>query len=325
MVPHTRKIIYFVAILMFLFAIVPTNINADKDTILIKDEITKNITSLKDKIANLKDNAKLLSDEIIQQKQIIIHTNKELDDSKNNLQELKNNNDDTWESIGHIINAKQEVVDIKKKLDHQQNQLHSLLNEKGTNTKSIQISYKDLKILEKKLSSTISESQLIQDENMNSSNSTGYDEFNNCITMIKNNTTICTPHIGIRLDKTCEILIQLGYSDCPTYDEIDEFFPNMKPTKQYSFLISTENNTANIIKNKKHIEANSKFCIVTGICNFFNTPYSRYWHNPNSSISDMMDIITITPNMKIKNQPHLKYENITSVDGKVTQVIHSRK
>ena len=54
-------------------------------------------------------------------------------------------------------------------------------------------------------------------------------------------------NVGIRLDKTCERLVSLNDTTCPSYDEIQKYFPQAVLNNEYQNIINSENNTANII------------------------------------------------------------------------------
>ena len=256
---NEMKIVYSVTILIFFFIITPTNANADD-----------NITSLKTEIENLKENNILLDNKIIQQKETVHNTDKKFDNLKDNLRELKNNNDDTWESISDIIDAKEEIIHIKKELDNNKSNLQSLLTEKSTNTKSIQILYKDLKILEVKLRSTVSESQLIKNDkkDIKNFNFTGY---------VKN--------IGIKLSNSCIVMIQNNITTtCPTYEELyqldssnqiisgtfgyeDNFFHRLEPTSQNNWRWYTFDNTLRLFVDPSS-QMQSRMKIIEIIPNF---------------------------------------------------------
>ena len=123
--------------------------------------------------------------------------------------------------------------------------------------------------------------------------------------------------IGIRLDKTCEAMIDAGNpSNCPTYEEIEKVFAEIKLKEEYQNLIDSEQDKGDIISNNGKIETHSQSCIKYEQCNIFDlNPIhtAHYWHNPSELLSRSMDVITIQPNMKIKNPVYLKYNEISII------------
>lgn len=136
-------------------------------------------------------------------------------------------------------------------------------------------------------------------------------------------------HIAIEFSDSCKVLISINDTEtCYSFFFLDSMYPDTKLKKDYKHILEqikidpkTEYQTRNAILDHK------LQCVSRDFCDIFEKRDNQevmYWYNPDDKVRKYYDaIITIYPNMLIKNIKRDSEESIFIDNGTMRQITYN--
>ena len=129
-------------------------------------------------------------------------------------------------------------------------------------------------------------------------------------------------HIGITLDKTCQILITTNNSgNCPKQEVIEQI---VTPAALRDELVPdlTRYDTHMLLKYNSGVNGMKMGCILFGTCGNFQNVDNDFvvWINPEAKLYSLMDIITIRSSMGITNIHEITHEELVDNTDKINDL-----